>query len=161
MLRVKGLEQEQNLVNKAYLFACEAHKNQTDKAGKPYIGHPVKVASMVEGETRKAAALLHDTVEDTSAEISDIEYYFGEKIAGIVNVLTRKKGKTYMEYIEDIKRYPDPEAKDIKIADLTHNMDLSRLQQITEKDSKRREKYKRAMDFLMKSEEDVFSSFED
>lgn len=135
-----------DILKKADLFAAKAHSGQSDMGGHPYIEHPRHVASTVDDEIAKVAALLHDTVEDTDVTIDDIRAEFGDEIAEIVGLLTHKKGTPYMEYIKAIAQ--NDTAKKVKIADLTHNMDTSRLLSFGDMDKKRIEKYKKALAFL-------------
>ena len=81
-----------DLVKKADAFAAKAHEGQTDKAGLPYITHPRAVAAMIEDETAKVAALLHDTVEDTDVTLEEIRAEFGDEIAAAVDLLTHRPG---------------------------------------------------------------------
>lgn len=134
-------------VRKAAAFAAEKHKGQEDRAGKPYIDHPKAVAKMLKGEDEKIVALLHDTVEDTDATIDEIREKFGDTIADAVAFLTRPNNVPYMEYIKLVKS--NGLARKVKLADLTHNMDMSRLPEVTDEDLKRIEKYREAYDFLV------------
>ena len=131
----------------ALKIATEAHKGQVDKAGVPYINHPLTVASLVDTEEEKIVALLHDTIGDTSITEQDlIDYGFPNEIVEAVKLLTHNKNVPYMVYVAKIK---DNElARKVKIADLTHNSDLSRLKEITDKDKKRYEKYQKALLYL-------------
>ena len=131
----------------ALKIATEAHKGQVDKAGVPYINHPLTVASLVDTEEEKIVALLHDTIEDTNITEQDLlNYGFSNKIVEAVKLLTHNKNVPYMDYVAKIK---DNElARKVKIADLTHNSDLSRLKEVTEKGMKRYEKYKKALIYL-------------
>lgn len=131
----------------ALKIATEAHKGQVDKAGVPYINHPLTVASLVDTEEEKIVALLHDTIEDTNITEQDlIDYGFPNEIVEAVKLLTHDKNVPYMDYVAKIK---DNElARKVKIADLTHNSDLSRLKEITDKDKKRYEKYQKALLYL-------------
>lgn len=131
----------------ALKIATDAHKGQVDKAGVEYINHPLKVASLVYNEKEKIIALLHDTIEDTYiTEQHLIDYGFSNEIIEAVKVLTHSKDVPYMDYIQKIKG--NKLARKVKIADLTHNSDLTRLKNITEKDRKRCEKYKKALMYL-------------
>ncbi len=131
----------------ALKIATDAHKGQVDKAGVEYINHPLKVASLVYNEKEKIVALLHDTIEDTYiTEQHLIDYGFSNEIIEAVKVLTHSKDVPYMDYIQKIKG--NKLARKVKIADLTHNSDLTRLKNITEKDRKRCEKYKKALMYL-------------
>lgn len=131
----------------ALKIATDAHKGQVDKAGVEYINHPLKVASLVYNEKEKIVALLHDTIEDTYiTEQHLIDYGFSNEIIEAVKVLTHSKDVPYMDYIQKIKG--NKLARKLKIADLTHDSDLTRLKNITEKDRKRCEKYKKALMYL-------------
>ncbi|WP_288847769.1 HD domain-containing protein [uncultured Sneathia sp.] len=131
----------------ALKITTEAHKGQVDKAGVPYINHPLTVASLVDTEEEKIVALLHDTIEDTNITEQDLlNYGFSNKIVEAVKLLTHNKNVPYMDYVAKIK---DNElARKVKIADLTHNSDLSRLKEITDKDKKRYNKYQKALLYL-------------
>lgn len=109
-------------IEKAKAFAMMAHKGQTDKAGEDYFtAHVAVVADGVE----KAAAYLHDTVEDTGTTIDTIRAEFPQEVAEAVSVLTRKKDMTYAEYIWRVKQ--NDIAVKVKRADLVSNMDLNRI----------------------------------
>jgi (p)ppGpp synthase/HD superfamily hydrolase len=123
-------------------IATRAHKDQVDKAGTAYILHPMAVAEKVSGEDEKVVALLHDVLEDTDINEASLRILFGDKIADAVLALTRKSGETYMDFIARAKA--NPLARKVKIADIEHNSDLSRLQNIRQEDLERVEKYKRA-----------------
>ena len=127
-------------------FAAEKHAGQKDKAGLPYVEHPRAVAARVESEEEKIVALLHDTVEDTDATIDEIREMFGSTIADAVALLTHDNSVPYMEYVAKVKE--NPIARAVKLADLTHNMDLSRIPHVTERDLQRIEKYKKAYELL-------------
>lgn len=135
-----------NTVEQAEMVAILAHKGQVDKAGVPYIEHPRFVAALCKTEEEKIVAFLHDTVEDTEVTIGFIEKTFGEKIAEAVNLLTHQKDVPYFDYIKSLGA--NPLARAVKIADLTHNMDISRISSPQEKDYKRIEKYKEAYKML-------------
>ena len=128
-------------------FSKRAHEGQTDKSGKPYFLHPEAVAAGVTSEKAKIAAYLHDTVEDTSVTLEVIRLLFGPEIGEIVDRLTHRPEESYMEYIH--RAAGDPVAREIKISDLRHNMDVSRLPVIDEKAEKRMEKYRKAREYLM------------
>lgn len=135
----------------AYELAKRAHSGQVDKAGVSYIDHPVAVSDMVYPEKEKIVALLHDVVEDTGITIACLRVLFDGEIADAVECLTRKAGESYNEYIRRVAQ--NPIARHVKIADLSHNMDLSRLPVVTDADFKRNEKYHKAMDFLVSVDE--------
>lgn len=110
----------------AMRIAYDAHHGQVDKGGMPYIFHPIHIAEGMHEETEIAAALLHDVVEDTRWGIEELRKAgVSEDIIGIVDLLTRPKDMAYMDYIKRLA--PNKSARAIKIADLIHNMDTSRL----------------------------------
>lgn len=135
------------LINKAIEIAAKAHNNQTDKAGEPYILHPLRVMLSVKGETEQCAAVLHDVLEDTDiTEEYLISEGFGLEIIDALRLLTRKKEDDYMEYISRLKS--NRTARAVKLADLTDNMDISRIKNPTEVDFQRLEKYRKAKKLL-------------
>ena len=133
---------------KAALKICfEAHKNQTDKSGMPYVFHPFHLAEQMKDEETTIAALLHDVVEDTDYTIADLEQMgFPLNVIEALKLLTHNDDTPYMEYVAKIK--DNPIAKAVKLADLEHNSDLSRLDTIDEKVLKRKEKYSQAIRLL-------------
>lgn len=134
-------------MKKAYEIAKKAHSGQIDKAGEDYIKHPEKVASFVNSDEEKAVAYLHDVIEDTELTLEDLrEYGFSEEVLKAVDVITKKKGQDYQTYLNSVKE--NKLARVVKLADLRHNLDLTRLINITEKDIERKEKYQKAIDFL-------------
>lgn len=136
-------------IEKAKAFAMMAHKGQTDKAGEDYFtAHVAVVADGVEPDPLvKAAAYLHDTVEDTGTTIDTIRAEFPQEVAEAVSVLTRKKDMTYAEYIWRVKQ--NDIAVKVKRADLVSNMDLNRIPYpLTSKDLTREAKYLRAYKML-------------
>lgn len=137
------------LVKIAEEFAEKKHFGQVDRAGVAYIEHPRTVASRVDGELEKVVAFLHDTVEDTDTTVEEIRSIFGDEVAEAVSCLTREKGVSYRQYIEKIKG--NELARKVKLADLSHNMELSRLPNVTKSDIERVEKrYKKAVEILSK-----------
>lgn len=136
------------LTRKAMIIAYEAHKNQVDKSGVPYIYHPIHVAEQMDTENECIIALLHDVVEDTNVTFKQLEEVFSKEIIDILKLLTRKGNIEYDEYIKRIKN--NSIACKVKIADLTHNLDKTRLDFVTEVDVKRNEKYKKALQILCK-----------
>ena len=141
----KNMKQSQS--EKAYEIAKKAHLGQIDKAGEDYIKHPEKVASFVSSDEEKSVAYLHDVIEDTELTLEDLrEYGFSEEVLEAVDVITKKKGQDYQTYLNSVKE--NKLARVVKLADLRHNSDLTRLINITEKDIERKEKYQKAIDFL-------------
>ena len=138
---------EQSMVDLALSIARKAHEGQLDKAGVDYIEHPICVASQVDTEEEKAVALLHDVIEDSPVSAEELlQAGLPETVVTAVQVLTKKKEQDYQTYLETVKK--NPLARVVKLADLKHNSDLSRLSSITEEDRERLKKYKKAIDFL-------------
>ena len=146
-MKVYNKNMKQSQSEKAYEIAKKAHLGQIDKAGEDYIKHPEKVASFVNSDEEKAVAYLHDVIEDTELTLEDLrEYGFSEEVLKAVDVITKKKGQDYQTYLNSVKE--NKLARVVKLADLRHNSDLTRLINITEKDRERKEKYQKAIDFL-------------
>ena len=134
---------------KALKLAYEAHKDQLDKGGMPYIYHPFHLAEQMPDEDTTVTALLHDVVEDTPYTMEDLRKMgFRESVCRALELLTHDESVPYMEYISKIKE--NPIAKAVKLADLQHNSDLSRLEskKLGESAKKRLEKYKKAIMLL-------------
>lgn len=136
-------------IEDALALATKAHEGQTDRAGNAYIQHPITVASFVETEKEKILALLHDTVEDTDVTNEQVREQFGDEIADALALLTHDKSEPYMDYIEKLSK--NPLATAVKLADLKHNMDMSRLPEVTEKDIERQKKYEKAKQLLLEA----------
>lgn len=113
------------LTCKAMKIAYEAHHGKFDCNGVPYIFHPIHVAEQMTDELTACAALLHDVVEDTSVTFDDLSKVFPEEIISVLKLLTHDKDTDYFEYIRKIKE--NPQAKAVKLADLAHNSDQSRI----------------------------------
>lgn len=138
---------KQSQSEKAYEIAKKTHLGQVDKAGEDYIKHPEKVASFVKTDEEKAVAYLHDVIEDTELTLEDLcEYDFSKEVIEAVDIITKKRGEDYQSYLNSVKK--NKLARAVKLADLRHNSDLTRLAKVTEKDIKRKEKYQKAIDFL-------------
>lgn len=141
------------MTKKALKLCFEAHKNQTDKSGMPYVFHPFHLAEQMDTEETVTAALLHDVVEDTKYTLSDLERMgFSPKVIEALRLLTHNENTLYLEYVSKIRS--NPIARAVKIADLRHNSDLNRLETVTEKDQKRMLKYRMAEAVLMKDSYD-------
>ena len=138
---------KQPMLELALSIATKAHRGQFDKAGIDYIEHPIFVASQVDSEEEKAVALLHDVIEDSSVTAEELlNAGLPETVVTAVQILSKKKGQDYQTYLKTVKS--NPLARVVKLADLKHNSDLSRLETITDKDLEGLEKYKKAIDYL-------------
>ena len=135
------------LTKKALALCFEAHKEQKDKTGLPYVFHPFHLAEQMTDEISTVCALLHDVVEDTDITIEALgEMGFPDEVLSVLRLLTHDPAVPYMTYVEAISH--DPIAKQVKLADLAHNSDLSRMDTIDEWAIARTEKYKKAIAFL-------------
>lgn len=133
-------------VFRAMNIAYSAHMGQFDKAGVPYIFHPIHLAEQMDTEEECIVALLHDVVEDTEVTFEDLEKEFSKTIIDAIRLLTHDKSVDYMEYIKNLKS--NTIARKVKLADLRHNSDSTRLIKIKDKDIERINKYKRAIELL-------------
>jgi (p)ppGpp synthase/HD superfamily hydrolase len=136
----------------AVKLATVAHLEQKDIGGHPYLLHPLTVSELCKSDKAKIVAVLHDVVEDSEFTVEDIRKHIpDEEILTAIDLLTKKKkdkhGEGYRQYLGRIKRHPV--AREVKIADLMHNSNLSRIPSPTEKDIKRRKKYLNSLAYLM------------
>ncbi|TNV67853.1 HD domain-containing protein [Trichococcus shcherbakoviae] len=131
----------------AFEIAKEAHAGQTDKAGLDYILHPLQVAAEMTTDEEKAVALLHDIIEDTDVTASELlARGLPDNVVEAVEALTKKHNQNYAAYLAGVKK--NRLARAVKLADLKHNSDLTRLEKITQKDRDRAEKYRKAIEYL-------------
>ena len=136
------------LTKKAIVLAFNAHIHQTDKSGLPYIFHPWEVANQLNDEACVCVALLHDIIEDTNITYDDLRNEgFSEEIIEGIKGVTKKENEDYMDFVTRAKS--NNISRLVKIADLRHNMDLTRMNEITEFDIKRYQKYEKALKFLL------------
>ncbi len=136
------------LTIKAMRIAYEAHKDQYDKGGVPYIFHPYHLAEQLSDEYDICVALLHDVVEDTEVTLSDLEREgFPKEILDAVALLTRNKDDVYLDYVRKIKT--NPIATRVKLQDLAHNSDPSRLVNGKEKNASLMDRYAKAKAILL------------
>jgi len=135
------------VTKKALKLCFEAHKKQVDKSGMPYVFHPFHLAEQMQTEETTVVALLHDLVEDTDYTIEDlVSMGFSKNITDAIALMTHADDVAYMDYVRRIKN--NPIAKVVKLADLKHNSDLTRLDVVDEKALKRKEKYLEAIKIL-------------
>ena len=135
------------LTKKAMRIAFEAHKGQADKNGMPYIYHPIHLAEQMSDEVATCVALLHDVIEDTDMTFEQMEAAgFTPEIIAALRVMTHDENVPYMDYVAEIKK--NAIATKVKLADLKHNSDLTRLDYVDETAMIRVEKYKKAIDLL-------------
>lgn len=135
------------MTKKAMKLCFEAHKDQVDKSGIPYVFHPIHLAEQMSDECSTIVALLHDVVEDTDYTFEDlIKLGFDVDVIKALKLITHVDDVPYMEYVAKIK--DNPIARKVKLADLRHNSDLSRIDVADEKALQRKEKYMKAIDYL-------------
>lgn len=136
-------------LTKAAMKLCyKAHHGQVDKSGIPYVFHPIHLAEQMQDELTTVTALLHDVVEDTDYTFEDLqEMGYPTQVLEALKLLTHDPVVSYMEYVERIKS--NPIARTVKLADLKHNSDLSRLHVANEADILRIQKYSDAIEHLI------------
>ena len=132
---------------KALKLCFEAHKDQVDKSGLPYVFHPFHLAEQMTDEETTIVALLHDVVEDTDYTLDDLRGMgFGDAVMDALARMTHDSSVPYMEYVAGLKA--DPIARTVKLADLRHNSDLSRLDHVDDAARERVRKYEQAIRLL-------------
>ena len=138
------------LLEKAILIATTAHSGQLDKAGEPYILHPLRVMLSLNTYNEKIVGVLHDVIEDTDITIEYLKtngFKDQLEILAALESLSRKGKESYEDFILRIKL--NPLGTTVKLADLKDNMNLSRIKEPTEKDFLRTKKYKHALKILL------------
>lgn len=135
-------------LTQAILIATEAHNLGVDKAGQPYILHPLRMIAKAKTDDERIVAALHDTIEDTGVTIHQLmERGFPHHILAALALMTKSKGQDYLgDYIPKIGG--NPLATAVKLLDLEDNMDLDRLPRITDADLERQVKYHKARAYL-------------
>ena len=135
------------LTKKALRLCFDAHREQVDKTGLPYVFHPFHLAEQMKDEATTVCALLHDVVEDTDYTLDDLRAMgFPADVVDALALLTHDPAVPYMDYVKEIAK--NPIARKVKMADLRHNSDLSRMDEVDEWAVKRTEKYKKALAYL-------------
>lgn len=135
------------LTKKAMRIAYDTHMGQFDECGVPYVFHPLHVAEAMTTETACCVALLHDVVEDSSITLDDLRAQgMPPAVVFAVRLLTHAPETDYFEYVRAIKS--NAVAREVKLADLAHNMDLSRLERVTGEDLEHNRKYAQAKAIL-------------
>ena len=135
------------LTKKALRLCFDAHREQVDKTGLPYVVHPFHLAEQMKDEYTTVCALLHDVVEDTDYTLDDLRGMgFPDPVVDALALLTHDPAVPYMDYVKVIAT--NPIARKVKMADLRHNSDLSRMDEVDEWALKRTEKYKKALAYL-------------
>lgn len=136
-----------HLTCEAMKIAYKAHHGQVDKGGIPYIFHPYHLAEQMPDEFTTCVALLHDVVEDTDVTLEELKRTFPDEVIEAVAVMTHGKDEPYLDYVRRVSK--NPIAKIVKLADLRHNSDETRLENASEATlTYFREKYRKAFEIL-------------
>lgn len=132
-----------NLIDLGLEWALKAYGGKTDKGGKPYILHPLRLMARLDDPTGQLVALLHDVIEDSPITGEDLRRAgFPEPVVAAVEVLTRRKGESYEGFIDRVRE--SPLARKVKLLDIEDNLNLLRLNTVTDKDLQRAAQYHRA-----------------
>lgn len=135
-------------IERAIEIAAAAHAGQVDKAGDPYILHPLRVMLRMKSPSERMAAVLHDVVEDTSVSLDELAVEgFPEDVLNAVEALTKRPGETRLQAAARAAAHPV--ALQVKLADNAENMDLGRIAQPTEKDVARLREYEAVRALLL------------
>ncbi|HEU4557209.1 MAG TPA: HD domain-containing protein [Longimicrobium sp.] len=130
-------------IEEAIRIAVEAHRGQQDRAGAPYILHPLRMMFRVQTDADRMAAVLHDVVEDTTWTLDDLRARgFPDEVVEAVDHLTRRPDESYEAFVERAAAHPV--ARRVKLADLEDNLDVRRIGNVAESDAERLNRYLRA-----------------
>jgi (p)ppGpp synthase/HD superfamily hydrolase len=136
-----------SILDAAIALASRVHAGQVDKAGKPYILHPLRLMMKFDGLEEQLVSLLHDVVEDGDVTLDELRKLgIPEAAVTAIDCLTKREGEFYEQFIARIR--PNPLATQVKIADIHDNLDLTRLPVVRDKDLERAAKYHRALLYL-------------
>ena len=130
-------------IEEAIRIAVEAHRGQKDRAGAPYVLHPLRLLFRVRTDAERMAAVLHDVVEDTAWTLDDLRAVgFADEVVDAVDALTRRKGESYEAFVDRAAAHPV--ARRVKLADIEDNLDLRRIGHVEGRDLERIDRYLRA-----------------
>ena len=136
-----------HLTCEAMKIAYNAHHGQVDKGGIPYVFHPYHLAEQMSDEYTTCVALLHDVVEDTGVTLEELKDIFPREVIEAVAAMTHGKDEPYLDYVRRVSL--NPIAKVVKLADLRHNSDETRMLDGDESTlAYFREKYRKAFEIL-------------
>ena len=134
-------------LERAIEIAASAHAGQVDKAGNPYILHPLRVMLSLASIEERIAGVLHDVVEDTRITLDDLRSEgFSEAVLAALESVTKRDGEDYATFV--LRAAADPIGRRVKLADLADNCDLSRIASPTQKDHDRIAKYRAAIESI-------------
>ena len=136
-------------LERAIEIAVQAHKGASDKGGSPYILHPLAVMHNLDTDDEKIVGVLHDVVEDTQWTFEKLldEGFSVTVVDALRSVTKQEGGEDYFDFIQRAKK--NPLGRKVKIADIQHNMDVTRIKVISDKDATRLNKYKKALEILI------------
>ncbi len=136
-------------LERAIEIAVQAHKGASDKGGSPYILHPLAVMHNLDRDDEKIVGVLHDVVEDTQWTFEKLlDEGFSVTVVNALRSVTKQGGgEDYFDFIQRAKK--NPLGRKVKIADIQHNMDVTRIKVISDKDATRLNKYKKALEILI------------
>ena len=130
-------------IEEAIRIAVEAHRGKKDRAGAPYVLHPLRLLFRVRTDAERMAAVLHDVVEDTAWTLDDLRAVgFADEVVDAVDALTRRKGESYEAFVDRAAAHPV--ARRVKLADIEDNLDLRRIGHVEGRDLERIDRYLRA-----------------
>ncbi|MCB9891493.1 MAG: bifunctional (p)ppGpp synthetase/guanosine-3',5'-bis(diphosphate) 3'-pyrophosphohydrolase [Planctomycetes bacterium] len=130
-------------LQRALEIAVTAHRGQLQRSGLPYVLHPLQLMFQVDDPDARICAVLHDVVEDTEWELDGLRAEgFSDSVLAALDCLTHREGEPYADYVERIAT--NPVARQVKLADLRHNIDLLRLPEVRKTDLQRLERYHQA-----------------
>ncbi|MEQ8153705.1 MAG: GTP pyrophosphokinase [Clostridiaceae bacterium] len=136
------------MLEKAIEIAARAHKGQADKAGEPYILHPLRVMFAGENELEQICGVLHDVIEDSAVTFDDLRKEgFSERVIAVLDCLTRRDAESYDEFINRILK--NETACYVKLKDLKDNLNLGRILNPDSRDFERIEKYMKAEKYIL------------
>ncbi len=143
-----SLDEEMGAIDRAIALAHQAHAQQVDKAGKPYIDHPLRVMAKMATWQEKIVAVLHDAIEDSDLTLADLHSAgFPPEVVEAIAAITKNEGEDYETYLQRVMG--NAIAIKVKIADMTDNMDMSRIPHPTDKDWQRLAKYQQILPQLI------------
>lgn len=147
MNKMKNKANQTATLEDAISIAALAHKGQFDKAGSPYLFHPLRMMMQMKSETAMMVAILHDVVEDTTWTLEQLrEKGFSEDVLIAIDCVTARNGESYEEFIKRVET--NPIACEVKIADLEDNMNIPRINELRPKDLERLERYHKSWKLL-------------
>jgi (p)ppGpp synthase/HD superfamily hydrolase len=138
---------DMSLLERAIQIAVEAHRGQLDRAGAPYILHPLRVMCRLNSEAERIVGVLHDVLEDTDWTFEDLKREgYPDELLVALDCVTKREGEAYEDFVK--RSASNPLARRVKLADLEDNMDVRRMNEVTAKDAQRLEKYRKAWNRL-------------